>query len=84
MSVELVGERLEIRVRGVEVGVQLPTWPLPAKVTARVGEPIDWSHLGPDAADDTETVQACYDELTGRMQETLDALAEERQFPVIG
>ncbi|MBK6855574.1 MAG: hypothetical protein IPG97_03175 [Microthrixaceae bacterium] len=58
---------------------------MPAKVTVELLEPIDWTaQYGPEAAEDPDIVQACYDELTGRMQETLDALAEERQFPVIG
>ena len=63
----------------------IPTLPMPAKVTVELLEPIDWTaQYGPEAAEDPDIVQACYDELTGRMQETLDALAEERQFPVIG
>jgi 1-acyl-sn-glycerol-3-phosphate acyltransferase len=82
-------DRLRINVMPVVAGlpwgiapVQLPTWPLPAKVTARVGEPIDWSHLGPDAADDPETVQACYDETVERMQADLDDLSRGLPHPV--
>ncbi len=81
--------RLRINVMPVVAGppwgiapVQLPTWPLPAKVTARVGEPIDWSHLGPDAADDPDTVQARYDEPVERMQADLDSLSHCRPPPV--
>ena len=63
----------------------IPTWPLPAKITVEVGEPIDWSdRYGPEAADDEEVVRACFDELTDVMQSTLDRLAAERRFPVIG
>ena len=47
-------DRLRINVLPIVAGppwgiapVQLPTWPLPAKVTARVCEPIDWSRPGP-------------------------------------
>ena len=63
----------------------IPTFPLPSKVTVELLDPIDWSQrFGPDAADDPETVQACYDELTSVMQDALDRLADERQYPVIG
>lgn len=82
-------DRLRINVMPVVLGppwgvapVQLPTWPLPAKVTARVGEPIDWSDLGPEAADDPEVVQECYDEVVGRMQADLDDLSAGRPHPV--
>ena len=50
-----------------------------------LGEPIDWSdRYGPEAADDEVIVRACYEELTGVMQSTLDRLAGERRFPVLG
>ncbi len=63
----------------------IPTWPLPAKITVELLEPIDWStRYGPEAADDDAVVRECYDELTGTMQATLDRLAAERRFPIIG
>ncbi len=63
----------------------IPTFPLPAKVTVELLDPIDWSaRYGPDAADDPDIVRACYDELTTAMQDALDCLAAQRQFPVIG
>jgi len=62
----------------------IPTLPLPAKITVELLEPIDWTGLGPDAQDDPEIVQACYDELTTKMQDAMDRLAAERQFPIIG
>jgi 1-acyl-sn-glycerol-3-phosphate acyltransferase len=63
----------------------IPTWPLPAKITVELCEPIDWStRFGPAAADDDRIVRSCYDELTGVMQATLDRLAGERRFPVLG
>jgi 1-acyl-sn-glycerol-3-phosphate acyltransferase len=63
----------------------IPTWPLPAKITVELGEPIDWStRYGPDAADDDAIVRACFEELTGVMQSTLDRLAGERRFPILG
>ena len=61
----------------------LPGLPLPAKITVEVGEPIDWSRLGPQAADDPETVARCYDEITGVMQATLSRLAAERPYPLL-
>lgn len=82
-------DRLRINVMPVVAGppwgvapVQLPTWPFPAKVTARVGDPLDWSALGPDAADDPATVQACYDETVEIMQADLDDLHRQLPHPV--
>lgn len=63
----------------------IPTWPLPAKITVELCVPIDWSaRFGPQAADDDTVVRACYEELTNTMQATLDRLAAERRFPVLG
>ncbi len=63
----------------------IPTFPLPAKVTVELLDPIDWSeHYGPEAAEDSEIVQACYDELTQAMQAGMDILAAERKYPIIG
>jgi 1-acyl-sn-glycerol-3-phosphate acyltransferase len=82
--------RLRVNVMPIVLGppwgiapVQLPTWPFPAKVTARVCEPIDWRHLGPVAADDPEIVQHCYEEVLGRMQANLDELVEQLPHPVL-
>jgi 1-acyl-sn-glycerol-3-phosphate acyltransferase len=61
----------------------LPHVPLPAKVDIELCEPFDWSELGPEGADDPEVVQACYDEITGRMQETLSRLGREHPLPVL-
>ena len=83
-------DRLRINVMPVVLGlpwgiapVQLPTLPLPSKVTARVCEPIDWSDLGSDAADDPDTVRRCYEEVLGRMQANLDDLVAGLPHPVI-
>ena len=46
------------------------------------GSPIDWSEHGPDAADDPEVLQRCYDEITSLMQSTLDQLAAENPRPI--
>ncbi|HUY23358.1 MAG TPA: 1-acyl-sn-glycerol-3-phosphate acyltransferase [Acidimicrobiales bacterium] len=63
----------------------IPTWPLPAKITVELGEPIDWpSRYGPEAAEDDVVVRDCYQELTTTMQATLDRLAAERTFPILG
>ena len=63
----------------------IPTWPLPAKITTELLDPIDWSErYGPEAADDDVVLRECYDELTTTMQAALDRLASERRFPVIG
>ena len=83
-------DQLRINVLPVVLGppwgiapVQLPTLPLPAKVTARVCEPIDWSRFGPEAADDPEVVRHCYEEALGRMQADLDDLVEGLPHPVL-
>jgi 1-acyl-sn-glycerol-3-phosphate acyltransferase len=82
--------RLRINVMPIMLGppwgiapVQLPTLPLPAKVSVRVCEPLDWSHLGPDAADDPVIVRHCYEEVLGRMQSNLDELVAQLPHPVI-
>lgn len=83
-------DRLRINVLPIVAGppwgiapVQLPTWPLPAKVTVRVSDPIDWRGYGPDAADDPGVVRHCYEEILGRMQADLDDLVAELPHPVL-
>jgi 1-acyl-sn-glycerol-3-phosphate acyltransferase len=56
--------------------------PFPAKVISRICEPLDWSHYGPEAADDPEIVHRCYQEMQTRMQDTLDELVEQLPHPV--
>jgi len=58
-------------------------FPLPAKVTLQVAEPMDWSRFGPEDADDPDVLEQCYEEITGSMQTTLNALAEECPYPVL-
>ena len=54
--------------------------PLPAKITIEALPPIDLRReFGPEP--DLDEV---YDHLVRLMQETLDALAAERRFPVLG
>ena len=63
----------------------IPTWPLPAKITVELCDPIDWTtRYGPEAAQDEIIVQRCYKELTDTMQATLSRLASERRFPILG
>ena len=54
--------------------------PLPAKITVQVLPPVD---LRDELGDDGDE-EAGYDLVTGRMQDTLDRLAEERTLPVVG
>jgi 1-acyl-sn-glycerol-3-phosphate acyltransferase len=60
---------------GLNVGDMLGHIPLPAKITIQVLEPIDVSGMDVDEA---------YELVTGQMQTTLTALAEERALPVLG
>ena len=63
----------------------IPTWPLPAKISVELCEPIDWSsRYGPEAAEDDVVVRACYEELTTTMQAVLDRLVRARRFPILG
>jgi len=65
---------------GLDVGDFLGHIALPAKITIQVLEPIDLrERFGP-----SPDVDAVYDTITELMQRTLDALASERRWPVIG
>jgi 1-acyl-sn-glycerol-3-phosphate acyltransferase len=63
--------------------IAMPQIPLPTHVTVQVLDPLDWSRYGPDAAADPDVVRHCYDEITGRMQHQLDALAKDEHFAVL-
>ena len=65
---------------GVNVGDMLGHLPLPAKITVEALPPIDLHREFGDEPDLDEV----YDHLVRQMQETLDALAAERRWPVIG
>jgi len=64
----------------VNVGDLLGHIPLPAKITIETLPPI---HLREEFGDDPD-VDEVYEHIHRVMQETLDALAAERRFPVIG
>jgi 1-acyl-sn-glycerol-3-phosphate acyltransferase len=65
---------------GINVGDMLGHIPLPAKLTVEALPAIDLrQEFGPDP-----DVDEIYDHLIRLMQETLDALASERRFPVLG
>ncbi|HEY3188917.1 MAG TPA: hypothetical protein VGJ70_15650, partial [Solirubrobacteraceae bacterium] len=65
---------------GVNVGDLLGHIPLPSKIVVEALPPIDLrEEFGP--APDLDEV---YDHVVGVMQDTLDALAAERRFPVLG
>src|SRR6476469_4117658 len=65
---------------GLNVGDMLGHVPLPAKITVEVLPPI---HLREEFGEDPD-VGEIHAHVTRLMQETLDALASERRFPVIG
>jgi 1-acyl-sn-glycerol-3-phosphate acyltransferase len=64
----------------LNVGDMLGHFPLPAKITIQVLDPIDVREEFGSNPDLDEV----YDAILGRMQSTLTALAEERRLPVIG
>jgi 1-acyl-sn-glycerol-3-phosphate acyltransferase len=65
---------------GLNVGDMLGHLPLPAKITVEVLPAIDLrEEFGPEP--DLDDV---YDHVIGLMQETLDALAAERRWPILG
>jgi hypothetical protein len=64
----------------VNVGDMLGHIPLPAKITVETLPPIDLrAEFGADP-----DIDEIYDHLMRLMQDTLDSLAAERRFPVIG
>jgi 1-acyl-sn-glycerol-3-phosphate acyltransferase len=65
---------------GLNVGDMLGHVPLPAKITVEVLPPI---HLREEFGDDPD-VDEIHDHVLRLMQETLDALASERRYPVLG
>jgi 1-acyl-sn-glycerol-3-phosphate acyltransferase len=65
---------------GLNVGDMLGHWPLPAKITVEALPPI---HLREEFGPEPD-LDEVYDHVMRLMQETLDALAAERRFPVIG
>jgi 1-acyl-sn-glycerol-3-phosphate acyltransferase len=65
---------------GLNVGDFLGHIPLPAKLTVEALPPI---RVREEFGDDPD-LDEVYDHVTRLMQETLDALAAERRFPVIG
>jgi len=65
---------------GLNVGDYLGHLPLPAKITVEALPPV---HLREEFGSDPD-VDEVYDHVTRLMQETLDALAAERRWPVIG
>jgi len=60
----------------------VPSIHLPAKVIVQCGTPLDWSRHRRTAAHDPAVLRACYAEITGVMQRTLDRLAREDPHPV--
>jgi 1-acyl-sn-glycerol-3-phosphate acyltransferase len=65
---------------GLNVGDMLGHVPLPAKITVEALPPI---HLREEFGEEPD-VDEVYDHVVRLMQETLDALAAERRYPVIG
>jgi hypothetical protein len=65
---------------GLNIGDMMGHLPLPAKITVEALPAIDLKReFGADP-----DIDEVYDHLVRQMQETLDALASERRYPVIG
>jgi len=60
----------------------LPGLPLPVKITIQVLPPMPWNYPR-KAADDAALVRRLYEQVTRRMQETLDDLAAEHPYPLL-
>ncbi len=60
-----------------------PPLPLPSAVTVEFLPAIDWSGLGAEAAEDGDTVEACFEEVVGTMQVALDRLRRENPHPLL-
>jgi 1-acyl-sn-glycerol-3-phosphate acyltransferase len=60
----------------------VPSVQLPSKVTVVLGKPFRWHYLARRARD-PEVRQHCYDQITGTMQVTMDALSREHRYPVL-
>ena len=65
---------------GLNIGDMLGHWPLPAKITQQVLEPM---HLRESYGNDPD-VDEVYDDIMEKMQRALDGLQSERRLPVIG
>jgi len=61
----------------------VPTLQLPAKITVEIGEPLDWQRFAPEHAHDPDVLRSCYNEITTKMQTTLDRLVAEHPYPVL-
>jgi 1-acyl-sn-glycerol-3-phosphate acyltransferase len=65
---------------GLNVGDMMGHWPLPAKITVEVLEPI---HIREEFGADPD-LDEVYDEIIARMQLCLNALQTERRLPLLG
>jgi 1-acyl-sn-glycerol-3-phosphate acyltransferase len=65
---------------GLNIGDMLGHIPLPAKITIEALPPI---HLREEFGEDPD-VDEIYEHIMRLMQETLDALAAERRYPIVG
>jgi 1-acyl-sn-glycerol-3-phosphate acyltransferase len=81
-------DRLRIKVFPIVLGPpfgvnMILTLPMPSAITVEFLPPIDWSGLGPEAAEDDETVEKCFEEVVGTMQAGFDRLREQNPHPVL-
>jgi 1-acyl-sn-glycerol-3-phosphate acyltransferase len=86
-----LGKRLRGATMPIIAGFPLPLaieilpahLPLPAKIRTEFLDPIPVDS-DPDRVDDTEYVDAIYDEVESAIQAGMDRLAKRRSFPVLG
>ena len=61
----------------------LPYLPLPAQTSLQFGEPLQFSDVSPEQADDEAVLARCYEVVERKMQAMLDALSAGR-IPILG
>ena len=59
-------------------------FPLPAKLTMTIGDPIPVDAYPPEAASDPDALEQLYQQTSSAMQQIMDEVASKRRFPIIG
>ena len=90
---KLIGLKRLLRVESFPLILSLPWglslgpvfhFPLPAKLTMQIGEPIPVDRFPPEAAEDPAALEQLYQEVSAAMQAIMDDVASRRRWPIIG